>query len=243
MLEEYDRHESLPRSPSSSTRFRIFLFRTTSAATPTTSSPTYLDAINGGSVSMKDSLGIAIPSKPPIFTASSSSVCSSPDSSPIHYHGQLSMAVNSGQPGLSRVRSTPNLSAGSLSQMANGSGSTIGSPRAGGSSTPHHYYPQYQQPPQLQQLPQHKGMMGYGGGGMSRMGSGPHRHETFGHGPMSSGHHNHNQNQRRYYYPPFGGNQWGYFDDSHTPEGVPRSFNMSGGRTPPVVPPKKCIWE
>ncbi|KAJ6813689.1 uncharacterized protein M6B38_367975 [Iris pallida] len=109
MLEEYDRHESLPRSPSSSSRFRVFLFP--SAMLPATlRSPSYVDTVNASG-------SIAIPAAPndrPTFTISNSSAGTSPTSTIDYFAG-------GGRPvglGMHRVRSTPNLS-GSSSQLAN----------------------------------------------------------------------------------------------------------------------------
>lgn len=229
MVEEYDRHDSLPRSPSSSSRFHIFLFPSP-GATPPCTSPTYLDSANA-SISLKGSLSIPIPSRPPMFTFYSSSACSSPpDSSPVKGFGLLGLGPKSGKTGMQRVRSTPNLS-GSSGHFGNNHSGTNLSPRGGGGGfySPHHHHHHHQQPHQ------NKGMMGYGcSTGMRRMGGS-------GFGFAFSGH----QSQRRYYCPPSGGHPWGCRGGGHGEETpTPRSSHSSinGSGTPPIVP-KKSIWD
>lgn len=230
MLEEYDRHESLPRSPSSAaSRFRIFLFPSPSSNATTTpsTSPTYLDAVNG-SISMKGSINIPISSGSPLFTLSSA--CSSPPSildntSPLHRLALHAPAPRLGQPGMQRVRSTPNLSgAGSLSQLGN---SCSGGSPGGGFYTahPHNHHHHLH-------LQQHKGT--------GRMGGGPHRHDLCGCGCLFPGG---QQSHRRHYYPPSSVSPWGHAEELHTPGSSHSSFNFSGAGTPPVAPPRKSIWD
>lgn len=127
MLEEHDRHESIPRSPTSSPRFRVFVFPSTNKLnSSTSSSPAHRSSMT------TETKNIPVPTgKPPSPSASHMNSISETNVIPSQGHESPR--------GLQRVRSTPD-----LSQMGNIS--SIGLPLGG--SRLNTNLPRYNQSPQ-----------------------------------------------------------------------------------------------
>lgn len=226
MLEEYNRHDSIPRSPSSSPRFRIFVFPSTKI-TSSTPSPTHRAS--------KMPTAIGTPHTMVGFNSPS------PGTSPPNSVFNSTVKSSSDGPrslGLQRVRSTPN-----LSQMGNGGSNNsssnngnMGSPLVGSglsnNSAPLHY----NQPPQYRNMGQH-------GGNMSRVGV-SYRYETCVCGRVILGH---QRRRRRNQYPQFGGHMCSHHNvHNHECHGVQNNSSVNGsvnlgGSSPRLR--QTSIWE